>query len=427
MGEFQAEGGGVHPGKPIIWPTGKPLGAPVGGAQDAQSTGGVRGVPPRTAPTRPGEITPTGPAQPSTPAAPAKPAPSITRPLTIEDLRSHLISIQIEPNEANTKMASSMLRYGIEISAENFVKIANMLQGTNRSSAMQEVAMILLMKGLDSPEAARTLGQYLSENPALASQLAALQEGIGGLSTALGMGKALLDPSLISQLSAILTQMDENLQNIANRFSTKGEIFNRLNAINDIRALKAMLQGVQEKAPASDSPEAKALSAAMKEFQGKLDVVMQNLLSQAVLSQSGRSEVNYHYQQIPNTMTNPPKDFEIVIKRDGEGKQAAIDPRNTQVIMSLETDNMGKIIISMIVKDNKIYVVFVFNEKDYGDQGRSLIAKEFGGLQQKLAEKNFLVTGYQVKTDPVMSTMRPYLVPMLARLEDVLKRIDIEA
>ena len=426
MGEFTAEGGGVHPGKPIIWPTGKPTSAPVGGTSEAETAGGVRGVPPRAAPARPGEVGPTEGARPGAPAAPARPAPSIARPLTLEDIRSHLLSLQIEPNDFNTKLASMMLRNGVEVSRTNFVKLLTMLQGSNKSSAMQEAALLLLMKGIDSPEAVRVLGQYFSENPALASQMIALQQGVGNLTSALGMGKALLDATLISQLTALLSQFDETFQSISDKFTGKSFV-NRGNTITDVRALKALLQGLQEKAPASDSPEAQALSSALMEFQGKLDGVMQNLIAQAILSQSGRSEVNYLYQQIPNAMTKPPKDFEIVIKRDGEGKESMIDPRNTQVVMSMETENMGKMVVSMIVKDNKVYVIFVFNEKDYGDQGRGLIAKEFGDFQQKLADKNFLITGYQVKVDPSMCNIHPYLIPMLPRLEDLLKKIDIEA
>jgi hypothetical protein len=426
MSEFQTEGGGVHPGKPIIWPTGKPTSAPVSSASDAEAAGGVRGVPSRAAPARPGEVAPTETARPGAPAAPARPAPSVARPLTIEDVRSHLLSLQVEPNDFNTKLASLMLRNGVEVSRANFVKLLSMLQGTSKSSAMQEAALLLLMKGIDSPEAVKILGQYLSENPALASQMLALQQGAGNLTTALGMSKGLMNATIISQLTALLSQFDENFQTLSEKFTGKSAI-NRGDLINNVRALKALLQGMQEKAPASDSPEAQALSSSLMEFQGKLDGVLQNLVAQAILSQNGRSEVNYHYQQIPNTMTSPPKNFEIVIKRDGEGKDSQIDPRNTQIVMSLETESMGKIVISMIVKDNKIYVVFVFAEKDYGEQGRGLIAKEFGGFQQKLADKNFLITGYQVKVDAAMCSIRPYLIPMLRKLEDKLMRIDIEA
>ncbi|MDD4179690.1 MAG: hypothetical protein PHH14_06575, partial [Candidatus Margulisbacteria bacterium] len=415
----------VHPGKPIIWPTGKAASSPVTNAQEAQTAGGVRGVPPRAAPTKPSEVAPTQTTSTTAQPAAARQAVSVARPLTIEDIRAHLLSLQIEPNDANTKMASLMLRNGVEISRANFVKMTTMLQGTDKSQPMQEAALLLLMKGIDSPEAVKVLGQYLSQNPTMASQLAALQQGIGNLTSAMAMGKALMDPALLSQLTALLSQFDETFQTISGDSSSK--VFNQLNTLNDVRALKALLQGLQQKAPASGGAEAQALSAALLEFQGKLEGMMQNLVAQAILSQSGRSEVNYHYQQIPNAMTDPPKNFEIVITRDGEGKQATVDPHNTQIVMSMETENMGKMVVSMIVKDNKIYVIFVFNEKDYGDQGRSMIAKEYGEFQQKLADKNFLITGYQVKVDPAMCNIKPYLIPMLPRLDDILKKIDIEA
>lgn len=427
VGEFAAEGGGVHPGKPIIWPTGKASSTPVNASSQAQTSGGVRGVPTQTAPTKPGEVAPTETAPTGAPtAAPAKAAPSVARPLTVEDIRAHLLNIQINPNDFNTKLASLMLRNGVELSRANFVKLMTMLQGTDKSQAMQEAAVLLLMKGIDSPQAVKVLGQYFAQNPGLASQLLGMQEAVGNLVSALGMGKGLLDANLVSQLAALLSQFDETFRNLTQKASGK-EAINRQNMINDVRALKALLSGVQDKAPASGSAEAQALSSSLMEFQGKLDGVMQNMLAQAILSQSGRSEVNYLYHQIPNAMTNPPKDLEIVVKRDGEGKDSNVDPRNTQVVMSMETENMGKMVVSMYVKNNKVYVVFVFSEKDYGNQGRGLIAKGFGELQQKLADRNYMITGYQVKVDPAMCNIRPYLIPMIPSLENLLKKIDIEA
>lgn len=428
MADFSAEGGGVHPGKPIIWPTGKSSSTPVSSSQTSQTSGGIRGVPTQ-APTKPGEAAPTQAATQAgatagTPAA--KAAPSVARPLTVEDVRAHLLNIQVNPNDLNTKLASLMLRNGVELSRTNFVKLLTMLQGTDKSQAMQEAAVLLLMKGIDSPQAVKVLGQYFAQNPGVASQLMGAQEAIGNLLTALGMGKGLLDANLVSQLSALLSQFDETFRNLSQKSEGKGAL-SRENMINDVRALKALLSGVQNKAPEAGGAQAQALSSALMQFQGKLDGLMQNMLAQAILSQSGRSEVNYLYEQVPNAMTSPPKDLEIVVKREGEGKNSMVDPRNTQVVMSMETANMGKVVVSMYVKDNKVYVVFVFAQKDYGDQGRSLIAKEYGGFQGKLAERNFMITGYQVKVDPAMCNIKPYLIPMIASLENLLKKIDIEA
>ncbi|MEA3493197.1 MAG: hypothetical protein U9R38_02295 [Candidatus Margulisiibacteriota bacterium] len=426
MAQFGAEGAGVHPGKPIIWPTGKAQSSPVNQPQQTQTTGNVRTSQPTTTPTKPTEVAPTQAPQTTSPAAPAKPAPSVARPLTVQDIRTHLLNnLQINPSDFNTKLASLMLRNGLELSRANFVKLSTMLQGTNKSQAMQDAAVLLLMKGIDSPQAVKVLGQYFSENPGMASQMMTIQEGIGNLTSALGMGKGLLDSSLISQLNGLLSQFDENFQSLSQKFSGKPGIGKNL--INDVRALKALMQGLQQKAPTSNSAEAQVLSSALTEFQSKMESVLQNLLAQSILSQKGRSEVNYQYHQVPNAMTDPPKDLEIVIKRQGEGKNAVVDPRNTQVTMSMETANMGKMVVSMIVKDGKVYVIFVFSEKDHGNEGRGLIAKEFGDLQEKLAKQKFMITGYQVKVDPAMCNIKPYLIPMIPSLEALLKKIDIEA
>jgi hypothetical protein len=399
----------------------------VNSANQAETAGGARNVSAKAMPAKPGEVAPTTTAQQAAASsAAATAAPSVARPLTSQDIRAHLLNnLQINPSDFNTKLASLMLRNGLELSRANFVKLLGMLQGTNKSQAMQEAAVLLLMKGIDSPQAVKVLGQYFSENPALASQFLAMQEGLGNLSSALGMGKGLLDSNLVSQLGALLSQFDETFRKLSQKSGEKG--INQKEVINNVRALKALLQGVQDKAPNADTAEAQALSASLMKFQGKLNGILDNMVSQAILSQKGRSEVNYVYHQIPNSMTNPPKDLEIVVKRDGEGKHSNVDPRNTQVVMSMETTNMGKIVISMIVKNGKVYVIFVFAEKDYGNQGRALIAKEFGDLQQKLADKNYMITGYQVKVDPAMCSIRPYLIPMSSRLDDLLKRIDIEA
>jgi len=421
-GNMEAKGGSVHPGKPIIWPSGKPTSQQVSSPSQTETAGGVRGVPAKTAPTRPGEVAPT---QTTPTATPAKAAPSIARPLTVEDVRSHLMSLQIEPNDFNTQLASSMLRNGVELSRGNFAKMMSMLQGTNKSQSMQEASMLLLMKGIDSPQAAKVLGQYFAENPGLAKQMMGLQEGLGNLISALGAGKGLLDTTLVAQLSALLSQFDENLQSITGKVQEQG--LNHKNMINDIRALKALLQGVQDKAKNADSGEAKALNSALMESSEKLNGVMQNLLAQGILSQTGRQEVNYLYHQIPNAMTTPTKDLEIMIKRDGEGPESTVDPRRTQIVMSLETTNMGRVVVSMYVKDDKVYAVFVFAKEEHGDTGRSLIARDFADFQEKLANKNYKITGYQVKVDANMCNIKPYLIPMLPGLDSILKKIDIEA
>ena len=430
-GDIGTSAGGIHPGKPIIWPTGKSSSSSqqISQPQTTQTIGNVKtSAPANTAPAASAQA---GAAQESSPASPkttaAKPA-ATARPLNVADLKAHLQKVQVPDTAFNVKLASLMLKDGLELSRANFVKLLSMLEGTDKSLNLQEAAIMLVMKGIDSPKALQILGQFFSENPQMAQQLVALQEGIANLANALNASQGLLDSNLVAQLGALLSQLDEALQNIGkNTQFTGNNSLNSATLLNDIRGLKALLQGIAEKAQMNDSAESQVMQSNLMSTIGKLNSVMDNMTAQALLSQKGREEVNYQYSQVPNAMTNPPSNFEIVIKRDGRGPNSNIDCENTNIIMSMQTMNLGKMVCSIIVKGKKVYVIFVFNEKDCGEEARKLISNEFANLQKKLAEKDFIVSGYQVKVDPGMCSVRPYLIPMLPNLEEQLKKIDLEA
>jgi hypothetical protein len=430
-GELNTSAGGIHPGKPVIWPTGKSSSSssssnPVSSAPTTQTSGGVKtGAPAQTAPTAPAK-----PADTSAPAkpTPASPAPSIARPLTIEDIRAHLLKINMPDTDFNMKLASLMIKDGLELSSANMVKLLSMLGGTNKSLSLQEAAIMMLMKGVDDPKALESLGKFFSENPQMASQMAALQESMMALTTALGVSQGLLDPALVSQLGALMAQFDESLKMLNENYQFSGN--NSVDAngmMNAMKSLKALLEGVQGKAQVSDSAEAQILQAGLNETLNRTNQMIENLVAQGVLSQKGREEANFIYQQVPNSEAKNPQNMEIVIKREGAGEQSGVDYENTQVVMSLQTTNLGKMVCSIIVKGKKVYVIFVFNEKDYGDEARAMISKEFANLQKNLADKSFVVTGYQVKVDPAMCAVRPYLISMLPTLEAQLRKIDLEA
>ncbi|OGC39089.1 hypothetical protein A2526_04600 [candidate division WOR-1 bacterium RIFOXYD2_FULL_36_8] len=159
----------------------------------------------------------------------------------------------------------------------------------------------------------------------------------------------------------------------------------------------------------------------------KLNAVIENLVAQALLSQKGKEDVNFLYKQVPNLSADPPKDLEIVIKRNGDEKNSTFDYENSQVVLSLQTANLGKMVCSVYVKAKRVYIVFVFNKKEYGDDASEIIAREYSELQKKLVQSDFIVSGYQIKIDPAMCSVKPYLIPMLPKLGAQLKRIDLEA
>lgn len=419
-GDLQTSAGGIHPGKPIIWPTGKGSGQPVGSPGTTESAGGIRtSVPTQTAPAAPTRApAPTTPEAAPT-AVPARPAPNVARPLTIEDIRAHLLQIQIPDSDFNVKLASLMLKDGMEVSRSNFLKLVSLLEGTDKGLNTQEAAILLAMKGIDSPKALQILSQFFAENPQMAAQMAALQEGLAGLNSALSASQGLLNPQLLSQLSALLAQFDEALKLSNEKYPE--------NLTSTIRGLKALLEGAQQQAAVSDSAEASVLQANLSQATSQLNNVINNLIAQGILSQKSREEVNYLYQQVPNAAAKGAGNVEIVVKREGSGQESSIDQENTQVVLSLQTMNLGKMVCSIYVKGKRVYVIFVFNSKDYGDEAREIIAREFANLQKKLSEKDFVVSGYQVKVDPAMCAVRPYLIPLFPGLGAQLKKIDLEA
>ncbi|MCX5751187.1 MAG: hypothetical protein NT099_05930 [Candidatus Saganbacteria bacterium] len=426
MAESGVAGGGIHPGKPIIWPTGKST--PVTSSPTTETTGNLKSAP--TSPSTP--TAPTAPtAAPTAPKAPptaARAGEQVARPLTVEDLRSHLLSVQVQDTDFNVKLASLMLRNGVELSRSNFVKVLTALDGTDKSMNMQEAALVSIMKGIDSPAAVKALGNFFAQNPQLASQLLALQGSLGDLRTALSIGKAMLDPGLVANLTALLTQFDDEVKKLPQKYRFAGDnSTSPKDLMNNVRAMKSLLQGMQQAHPMQNSAESQVMNTNLQNTINRLSALMENMTSQAVLSQPGREEVNYLYQQIPNVLGEAAKNIDIVIKREGKGEQSIINPNNTQVVLSLETENMGKIVVTMIVKDKRVYLVMIFSEKNYGDDARKQIPAEYAELQKKLSTKEYVLTGYQVKVDPAMCSVKSYLIPLLPKLEDLLKKIDVEA
>ncbi len=420
--DISTAAGGIHPGKPVIWPTGKKT-----TIEETQTTGNVKGSVSTTRASGTSTVSQSATVSASQGAA-ATAQQTVVRQLTLQDISAHLAQLGIAETEFNIKLAQLMLKYGVELSRGNFIRLFTMLEGTNKSLNIQEAALTLLMKGIDSPAALKILSDYFSKNPELAQQILQLQEGIANLQGALGLGRALLNPTLVAQIGALLSQFDDLIKDLPHsyEFGENGTI-GREELVNNLRALKSLLEGVQGEVGNREGVEKEILESHLQDSINRLQGALENLVAQAILSKaSGRQEVNYQYYQIPNTMVNPPKNMEIIVRRDQGRENATINPNDTQIILSMDTQNMGKISIVMRVKGEDgggKKVGFLFNTQN--EEARNLIIRESGNLKGKLLDKNFATEGFQVKVNPTMCTIKPYLIPLIG-LEDLLK-INIEA
>lgn len=413
MGEdMTTAGGGLHPGRPVIWPTGKSTPtAPPPKAETAAKAASQAS--PTLSPQEVAEIQ----AQ-----AKAMERGEIVRQFSKADLQQLLMSQNIATTEANEKLATLMLRYGVEVSRANFAKLSVMV-GADASQTTQEAAILLLMKGIESPAAAKTLSKFLSENPQLAAQILSLKGNVSDLLTALSMGKEIINQQLLGKLSAMLAQFMDELDNVPTNYKFSGEgSMGRAELSSDIRALKALLDGMPGKENMPDSAEGQIIESNITATSNKLDQMIQNVVSQAMLSkQSSKSDVNYSYYQVPNAQVKPPTTVDLIVKRsDSEGGKK-IDPKNTEIILSFDTMNLGRVAIKMVIKDKN--VEFLFNTQN--EDVKNVIADNSKELANALAEKDFMATKVQVNVNPSMCAIKTFLIPFLG-IEDLMT-IDVSA
>jgi len=408
--ELSTSAGGLHPGRPVIWPAGKPATT----APSPQASAGAQAAA-KLAPT-PQEI-----AQAQA-AAKAIERGQVSRQFTQADLMELLVSQNLDNTEANQKLATAMLRYGVEVSKANFTKLAAMV-GTDPSQTTQEAAILLLMKGIDSPAAAKTLSKFLSENPQLASQLLSLKGNITDLLAALTMGKGLMNDQLIAKLAAALANFNEELDSVPGRYKFSGNgTMGRTEISSNLRALKAILEGLPGKQNLPDSAEGQIIKSNIDATSNRLDQMIQSVISQAMLSkQSAKPDVNYSYYQIPNALVKPLTTVDLIVKRSDKEGGKKIDPADTQIIMSLDTLNLGRIAVKMVIKGKN--VEFLFNTQN--DEIKSLIAGNSKELASSVSEKDFLVPKIKVNVNPSMCAIKPFLIPFLG-IEDLMK-IDVSA
>ncbi|MFA5104063.1 MAG: flagellar hook-length control protein FliK [Candidatus Margulisiibacteriota bacterium] len=428
MGDLQTAAGSIHPGKPVIWPQTKPQSQTQQESQtqtqetstsssqsSSQSTTAAQSSQAASSATAPSTAVAIATASAST-----APASQAVRELTVNDVTSHLASINIPATEANVKLASLMLRFGIELSSDNFLKANALTEGTSKSSSTQEAAMVLLTKGItNSSEAVKMLSNQLSDTPNVTGQLSALNASLAQLAASIQMNAASFSPALLSQLTSMIGQFAAIMDDLPKKykFGTEGtSAIGRDDLMNDIRALSSLLDGIQNQAlskEAAATPENEAARSAITASLKRLGDLLENLTSQALLSQRASKSYmgqqdDYLYYQIPNTMLTPPSSVEIIIKQDPTRKNS-VDLSNTHIAIGLETEALGKMVVSIMVKDKNVKMLFNTEQEDT----KKLCDSESINLKTKLTEKGYKVEECSARVNKTMCSIKPFLIPLL--------------
>jgi hypothetical protein len=422
--------------RPVIWPSGKPQGSsqssqatPVNPTQVTSTTAQVQeGIavkqPLMNIPSQNAAESAANTASASSAAASISGQPTqAVRPITMQDIVNQLLSLQVQPSQQNINLASEMLAHGIELSADNFSQIFNVMKAIPQNGGFQEAALVTFLKGFsDSPAAVKQLASFLNNNTQLASQLQALQSSLTALRSEMLSNQNLLNPQLVSlagSLSSLWNGLSEKLKSRYPSDPSRGDI------TSDARSLQAALKGLNEGLSSAQSAHLSKASAALAKSQQQVEELISNLASQAMLSspnvKGDVNQPNFFYWQIPNALASPPQTVHLMIQGEDKNGQAQINPEKTKIIIGLETDALGKLVCEMIVEDGRT-VSFVFNIEDTFTH--SLVVTNISELQKQLEARDFKTKQVQVKTDPAAANIKLHLIPLI----DInkLKRVYLE-
>ena len=395
---------GLHPGKPVIWPEGKP----VEQVSTTAQTGQVKSS----------QSVQTAPTAPNAEAAQVakeilqQQQETVSAKLNMQDLTNHLMHSGIRPTDSNMQTAILMLQNGLELSPENFANINKLMQGNNANNL--EAAILIASKKLsDNPIALPILAKHLQQSPKVSQQNQNVQMALQNFMASLQTGNVKLPADLMSQLSGLT----ENWQKLFSKASGKNQdpgMFLREEKMNELHGFRTLLKGtlsqIQQQGN-TDSQQVQNLMRQISQLEEEIAELMKNYTAQAILSKTNaRPDPSipdkFAYWQIPNSMTNPPSDLEILIQRDSK-KKNKINPNKTTIVMKMQTDNLGE--LAFEIKTSNRDVAFRINTES--DNSKAIINRNIIDLKNRMETQDFKLKGIQVVKNHI--DIKKVLIPAL--------------
>ena len=330
----------------------------------------------------------------------------------------------IQPSTETKEMASLMMKYGVELSRENFDQLLKLTSGRRDSSSM-ESAIIAKSKGLPESSVMDGVKGLLFDQQHIASQAKAFQDVVQNFSKSINSFKN-LDSSLMSGLSALMNEFSDELKKLIKKDAQLGTQlagFRRGGLTKDLFSLMMLFQGVESKYVGDKRYNAFLKDVAnMKQSTQRL---LSNLMAQQVISKSAKTQLadvmeNFAFWQIPNLMAKNPEDskIDILIKKEGKRKKETINPKKTKIILNIETPDLGVVTIILTIIDNKIW--YVFNSENEATVKH--LATLQNDLKERMETKQYVLAGFQTIKKRV--DIKKYMLPTFDL--DAIKRIDAE-
>lgn len=304
-----------------------------------------------------------------------------TKSLTPKDIMQQLANIKVPVNDQNQELALLMAAHGVEINEDSFAQLNKLLKG-KKSRYDRESAVLLMSKGLaDVSEDTSILKNLLSKNSSIANTLQNLQsmhQKMAGL-----LNRSLADYPELQSFLSLFDDFNDDLKKIKKMDRNNRWLANSDEFIDDLFAMKSFLAGLKEKGIVKNTAATKYLA--------ELAALKQNLLAQMILSQNSIKQPlglleSFHYFQIPNPLAAQAMIEILLRKQTGskaeKEKSSKKDGQKEKIILSMESENLGKVTIIVTVMGFKIWCQ-VFSDKEDAIHHVNAFRKEFSESLEK--------------------------------------------
>lgn len=305
--------------------------------------------------------------------------PAEVKSLTPKDVTKQLSNIGVALTDYNVEVGLLMAMHGVEISPERFDEI---LKLTRKDRSAKESAVILVSKGLggiaDDAGILQKLNASVMANTI--QDLTNMQQKMAQL-----MQKSFQNfPSLQGFLS-VFDDFNDTLKkmkrlNADNPWLSKPAAF-----MDDLFAMKGFMEGLSKKGILKGDE--------LSQYLAHLKTLKENVLGQMILSQASIKQPiglleSFQYFQVPNPLAAQSV-VELLLRKKiankKDSKESLPDVAAEKIILSLESENLGKMTIIMTVLGPKVWCLF------YSDQDNAVnhVHSFRDELSKNLAKYNY--------------------------------------
>jgi hypothetical protein len=331
--------------------------------------------------------------------------------LTTKELAEHLTKLNIPSTPENMKLAKSLLEFKMPLTRENLqdVKLALALMTKKTDGDLQAGAFMKLKSMNMTPENAKSLQSLFSQNGDMSKQMDQLQN-MAKFFAASGRG-LINDPSLaglLSQMVGMFGDMMPKPQDGEKKIAKKlkdlaGEvgIDDEDGSVDKAKGKKSSCRGTlgklkkkfEDKISKLKQHSGKDREDLLKETADLIDGLDENLEAQRLINNSPSvDDESFLYLQVPLKMPdNTTKTVHIKFEYEYDlNGQKFVNPKNTHIEFSIETEHMG--IINIIMNLNKRRISCYFETEN--QKVRHHINRYGPELIKKFQDKAYKITDW---------------------------------